>query len=191
MTKIRRALLVGAALTMQVQQPRAAWEPTVQIQQMANYGSNLLQATVSTTYKSAGVLAAAGRRFELYEVNAGQTGTLAPTDCQCEWDISRIASTNTLAGTTVALNLNDQADVTASTLFYNNLTTEPPNITTAGLGLNLLHFAINQRGSMRWRALDDGDRLIIASTASQGLAFRLQSSNFSASAVGSVAVVER
>lgn len=159
---------------------------------MANFSGPLLQGTVSTTYKSAGVLQVVAHRAMVYEVEMGQTGTLnSSTDCQCQWDLSRIASTNTMAGTTVALNLLDPADVTAATLFNNAITTEPPNITTVGLGLNLKNWGINQRGSYRWRALDDGDNLIIASTASQGIAIRVLSSNFTGSAVGTVSIIER
>jgi hypothetical protein len=158
---------------------------------MANFTGPLLQGTVSTTYKTTGAVQANARRAMIYEIEMGQTGTLAPTDCQCQWDVSRISNTNTLTATTVALNLLDQADVTATTLFFNNATAEPPNVTTVGLGLNLKNWGINQRGSYRWRALDDGDNLIIAQAASQGLIVRVLSSNFSGSAVGTVSVLER
>jgi hypothetical protein len=76
-------------------------------------------------------------------------------------------------------------------LFYNTVTTEPANITTIGLGLNLKQWSINQRGFNRWRALDDGDNLIIASAASQGIAIRALSSNYTGSAVGNVSIIER
>jgi hypothetical protein len=127
----------------------------------------------------------------VYEAEFGQTAALASTDCQCQWDLSRIASTNTMAATAVAMNLLDPADIAATTLFYNTVTTEPPNITTVGLGLNLKNWAINQRGSYRWRALDDGDNIIVASGASQGLALRVLSSNFTGSAVGTLSIIER
>jgi hypothetical protein len=162
---------------------------------MANYEGYLVQATVTTTYRTAGQLAAAGRRAMVYEIEFGQNGALATTDCQVQWDVSRTASTAALvgAGGAVAVNLLDQGDVTASTLFYPNLTTESTAITTAGLGLNLKNWSINQRGSYRWRALDDGDNLIIASTASQGLAVRMLTvaSGFAGTAVGNISFVER
>jgi len=161
---------------------------------MANYEAALVQATVTTTYRSAGVLAAAGRRSMVYEIEFGQNGSLATTDCQVQWDVSRTASTASLApNSPVAANLLDQGDVTASTIFYPNITTEPSTITTAGLGLNLKNWAINQRGSYRWRALDDGDNLIIASAASQGLAVRVLTiaSGFAGTAVGNISFVER
>lgn len=158
---------------------------------MANYEAPLWQAAVAATYKSAGVVAAAGRRAMVYEIEFGQTAALASTDCQCQWDVSRTPATAGLVATAVAANLLDIADVVATTLFYNNVTTEPTNVTTAGNGLNLKNWAINQRGSYRWRALDDGDNLIIPSGASQGIAIRVLSSNFTSSAVGNISFVER
>lgn len=158
---------------------------------MANYSGMIIQAAAAATYKSAGVLAAAGRRAMVYEIEIGQSGVPATNDVQCEWDVSRIANTNTLAAAAVAANLLDTADVAATTLFYNLVTTEPPNITSAGNGLNLKHWAINQRGSYRWRALDDGDNIILASGASQGLAIRLLSQSFSSTAVGGISFIER
>jgi hypothetical protein len=159
---------------------------------MANFDTPLLFAPVGTgPLKGAGAWWAVNRRFMLYELEFGQTGTLAPTDCQCQWDLSRFASTLTMTGSTVAANLLDQADVTAVTLFMNNLTTEPVNITTVGLGLNLKQWAINQRGFYRWRALDDGDNIIVASAASQGIELRTLSSNFAATAIGNGAFIER
>jgi len=158
---------------------------------MANYEAQLLQSTVSTTYKGAGTLFAVTRRFMIYEVEFGQTGGLSSSDTQVEWDLSRFSNTNTLAGTAVAANLLDPADVVANTSFLNAISTEPPNITTAGLGLNLKHWGINQRGSYRWRALDDGDNLVVAGASSQGVEIRMQSVSFTGSAIGNVSFIER
>jgi hypothetical protein len=158
---------------------------------MANYEGPLLQSAVLTTFKGAAAVQANGRRIMLYEIEFGQTGALASTDCQCQWDLSRFASTNTMVGTAVTLNLLDPADVAASSIFYNAISTEPPNITTAGNGLNLKVWAINQRGSYRFRALDDNDNIIFASGTSQGAELRVLSSNFTSSAVGNLSIVER
>lgn len=162
---------------------------------MANYGAPLLQGTVTTTYKSAGVVYAntaanSARRVMVYEIEMGQTGTLASQDCQCQWDVSRFSATNTLAGTAVVPNLLDPADVSPLTLFFNAISAEL-TYTGANFGLSLKNWGINQRGSYRWRALDDGDNLIIAATAGTGLGVRTLSSNFTASAVGSLSFVER
>lgn len=162
---------------------------------MANYEAPLLQGTITTTYKSAGVLYAniaanTARRIMLYEIEMGQTGALASTDCQVQWDVSRFSATNALAGTAVVPNLLDPADVSPLSLFFNAISAEL-TYTGANFGLGLKNWGINQRGSYRWRALDDGDNLIIAATAATGLGVRALSSNFTSSAVGSLSFVER
>jgi hypothetical protein len=162
---------------------------------MANYDAPLLQGTVSTTYKSAGILycntaANTARRIQLYEIEMGQTGALASTDCQCQWDVSRFSATAALAGTAVVPNLLDPADVSPLSLFFNAITTEL-TYTGANFGLSVKNWGINQRGSYRWRALDDGDNLVIAATAGTGVGVRTLSSNFTSSAVGNLAFLER
>ena len=161
---------------------------------MANYSTPLLVAPVSGSFKSAGVLwaGATARRFQLYEAEFGQTGTLGTTDNQCQWDLSRIGNTVTLVGTTVASALLDLADIASLTLFLNNVTTEPC-YTTAGNGLSVKSWAINQRGSYRWRALDDGDNIMVPAVAGNGLGIRMLSTLglFTASAVGGLSFIER
>jgi hypothetical protein len=92
--------------------------------------------------------------------------------------------------TTVVLNKLDPADGTAVTIFANNATAEL-TYTTAGNGLSLKNWAINQRGSYRWRALDDGDNIMVPATNLTGLGLRTLSSNFTSSAVGNLSIVER
>jgi len=158
---------------------------------MANYEAPLLQATVSTAYKTTGALWSAGTgRIMVYEVEFGQTGALASTDCQCQWDLSVFSSTNILTATAVTPNKLDPADGAATSVFANNATTEL-TYTTAGNGLALKNWGINQRGSYRWRALDDGDNIIVANTSLVGIGIRTLSSNFTGSAVGSISFVER
>lgn len=158
---------------------------------MANYEAPLLQGTVSTSFKSAGVLYSAGTgRGMVYEVEFGQTGALASTDCQCEWDLSVFSATNSLAGSSVTPNKLDPADGASTLLYFNNISAEL-TYTTAGNGLALKRWGINQRGSYRWRALDDGDNIIIANTSLTGVGLRVLSSNFTASAVGNISYVER
>lgn len=157
----------------------------------ANFGAPIVQGTVAATYKTAGALWSVGsHRYQLYEVEMGQSGALASTDCQCQWDLSVFSSTNILTATTVVLNKLDPADGTAVTIFANNATTEL-TYTTAGNGLSLKNWAINQRGSYRWRALDDGDNIMVPATNLVGLGLRTLSSNFTASAVGNLSIVER
>ena len=86
---------------------------------MSNFSSPLLQATCSTTYKSAGILmGATAHRIQLYEAEIGQTGGLSSSDCQVQWDISRFANTNLLTATSVTPQLNDEADSAATITFF-------------------------------------------------------------------------
>jgi hypothetical protein len=158
---------------------------------MSNFEAPLLQGTVSTAYKTAGAWWSVGsHRVMTYELEFGQTGGLSSSDCQCQWDVSRFSSTNILTATTVVANLLDPADGTAVTIFANNATTEL-TYTSAGAGLALKNWGINQRGSYRWRALDDGDNLVIPATNLAGLGIRTLSTSFASSAVGNVSFVER
>jgi hypothetical protein len=159
---------------------------------MSNFTVPLLQAPVSTTFKTTGAVwcGATARRGQMYEVEFSQTGALSSTDCQDQWDLSRFGSTAVMAGTTVVSNLTDPGDVATLMLFMNNQTAEP-TYTTAGNGLSLKSWAINQRGSYRWRALDDGDNLMIPATTGFGIGIRTLSSNFAASAVGNLSGIER
>lgn len=157
----------------------------------ANFSGPILQGAVTTAYKTAAALWSVGsRRVMVYEIEFGQSGALASTDCQCQWDLSVFSSTNILTATTVVLNKLDPADGTAVTIFANAATTEL-TYTTAGNGLSLKNWAINQRGSYRWRALDDGDNIMIPATNLTGVGLRTLSSNFTSSAVGNINVVER
>ena len=162
---------------------------------MANYEAPLLQGTITTTYRSAGVLYAntaanTQRRIQVYEMEFGQTGPLSSTDCQVQWDVSRFSATAILTATSVVPNLLDPADVSPLSLFFNNNTGEL-TYTTIHLGLALKNWGINQRGSYRWRALDDGDNIVIAATAGSGIGIRALSSNFTASCVGNISFLER
>lgn len=159
---------------------------------MANFSAPVLYNAVTTTLKTAGFLWAGGtKRAQVYEIEMGQTAAYASTDAPMQWDLSR-AATPTLAGTTVAANLLDTADYVAGTLFMNAATAEP-TYTTAGNGLNLKQWGINQRGAYRWRALDDGDNIIIPSTGGVGVGLRCSSvsSGFAGSALGTLAFIER
>jgi hypothetical protein len=158
---------------------------------MANFSSPLLLAAVSTSFKTAGAVYAIGtaRRIGLYEVELGHTGSLSSTDCQCEWDLSRFSATAILTATTVAPMPVDDVEAAAIGSFANNASTEL-TYTTAANGLNLKHWGINQRASYRWRALDNGDHLMISATAQKGLGIRVLSSNFTASAIGTIGYME-
>lgn len=158
---------------------------------MANYAAPILVAPVSTAFKTAGALWSSGtRRIMLYETEFGQTGTLASTDCQDQWDLSRFGNTSVLTATAVVPNLLDPADSSPLAVFQNNATTEL-TYTTAAFGLNLKSWSINQRGSYRWRALDDGDNIIIPATNMSGVGLRTLSSGFTATGIGNISFIER
>ncbi len=156
-----------------------------------NYEAPVLQGTVATTYKTAAALwvGASARRMRLYEIEMGQTGTLNSTDVQCQWDLSRFSATAILTITAITPNLLDPADVACSAVFGNAASAEP-TYTVNGAGLALKSWAINQRGSYRWRALDDGDQIVIPATSQAGVGLRVLSSGFTASAVGNISFVE-
>lgn len=155
-----------------------------------NYEAPLLQNVVATTYKTAGILYSSGaRRIRLYEAELGATGGLAATDCQIQWDLSRFSQTAIFTATAVVPNLLDPADGTCLAIFQNAAVTEG-TYTTAGAGLALKSWAVNQRGSYRWRCLDDGDNIVIPGTNLVGVGLRCLSSNFAASAVGNISFVE-
>lgn len=159
---------------------------------MANYSGPVLQGTVATAYKTAAALwaGATPRRIQVYEIEMGQTGALSSTDCQCQWDLSVFSSTNILTATTVVLGKLDPADAAPLSVFANNATAEL-TYTTAGNGLSLKNWGINQRGSYRWRALDDGDNIVVPATTLTGVGLRVLSSNFTSSAVGNINLLER
>jgi hypothetical protein len=159
---------------------------------MANYEGPILQGSLTTTYKTAALLlvGSTARRAMVYEIEMGQTGGLSSTDCQVQWDVSRNSTTNLFTATAVTANLLDLGDSAASYTFQNNATNEG-TYTTAGAGLAIKSWGVNQRGTNRWRALDDGDNIIIPASAGAGLGVRALSSNFTGSAIGNVSWVER
>ena len=158
---------------------------------MANYEAPLLYNAVTTSLKTAGFLWAVARRVMVYEIEFGQTAAYATTDAPCQWQVSR-AATPSIVGTAVVSNLLDPADGASATLFMNIVSTEP-TYTTAGNGLALKSWAINQRGSYRWRALDDGDNIIIPAVGGNGIGVLTASiaSGFAGSAVGNISFIER
>src|SRR6266436_3909987 len=161
---------------------------------MANYEAPLLNISVITTFRTAGLLfpsptANLARRIQVYEIEFGQAGALNSTDIQNLWDVSRCA-TNAATGSAVVPSPLDPSDSSPLSQFLNGTTAEP-TMTSAGLGLSIKQWGINQRGSYRWRALDDGDNIIIPATIGNAIAIRglSGSGNASQTAVGNVSFV--
>jgi hypothetical protein len=161
---------------------------------MANYSAPLLYAPVGAALKTAGALwvGTTARRIQFYEAEFSQAGSLGSTDCQCQWQLSRFANTAAMTGSTVVTNLYDPADIASLAQFMNSVTAEP-TYTGAGAGLALKSWAINQRGSYRWRCLDDGDNILVPATIATGVGLATLSGggNFTASAVGNISFIER
>ncbi len=163
---------------------------------MANYEAPLLNVSVITSFRTAGLLfpsptANLARRIQVYEIEFGQAGALNSTDIQNLWDVSRCL-TGAATGSGVVPNAMDPADISPLSQFLNGITAEP-TYTTAGFGLSIKQWGINQRGSYRWRALDDGDNILIPATIGNAIGVRelSGSGNASQTAVGNISFVER
>lgn len=144
----------------------------------ANFGVQLLNS-VGSAFRSAGVIyastaAANVRRINAYEINVGQVATAyASTDTSMLWDVSRIGASASLAATLVTPNPLDGTGLTAAFSTYANQATAEAVVTTQGNGLSLYSWPINQRGFNRWRALDDGDNIVVPAVTQNGLAIRM------------------
>jgi hypothetical protein len=141
---------------------------------MADYSLAFQQATVTTAYKTAGLIAVganngAVRRLRLFEFSIGQ-GTPNATDSALQWDVSRQTSSGTATATTPSPI--DEADAACTAGGFSNFTAEP-TYAAAGAGLSLWNDAINQRAAYRWIA-KDGKELVVSAVTSHGLGLRTQ-----------------
>lgn len=166
---------------------------------MANASAQLLGTSITSSFRTTGLLwvntsASLNRRYAVYEINVGQAASgYNNTDCGTTWDVSRIGATASAAGSSFTPNLLDPADAAILGQYLQNLTAEAV-VTTAGNGLSLYNWPVNQRGFNRWRALDDGDQIIIPATAQFGLAVRALSPGGGVtgmSYLGTMAFIER
>lgn len=144
-----------------------------------DYGFSFSQSALTNTgFKTAGTVGAAAaaasgiqlRRGRLVEVNIGQNGAPSATDCAILYDISRVTAFGT--NTAVVPNPIDAADAVFMGLAGQNHTVEP-TLASAGAGLSLLQFPLNQRAAYRWVA-KDGKELVYPATANNGFAVRAQ-----------------
>jgi hypothetical protein len=161
---------------------------------MPRYNAKLLQAPVSTSFKSVGALwattAVRARRMALYDATLSQTGGLSSTDCQIEYSFDRFITTSLIAGTSFTPSPVDGADDATLGVYLNNVTTEVVALAAAGVGLGLYTMAENQRATFRWRALETYDMMVIPATAFSGITFRTLSSNFNSSQIGVLSYLE-
>jgi hypothetical protein len=158
---------------------------------MARYGINNTlagtQQALSTTYKTVAAATAATATLtnaKVYEIAIGQDGTLNATDCQVAWDLSRQTAAGTsTAATPVGL---DGASRAAGTVGSVNFTAEGTITGASSVWVQ----SINQRGTWRWQAADEGGMLIIPATNLAGFALRAKSTNYASTSVGELKVLE-
>lgn len=152
---------------------------------MARYGAKFSQATLTTTFKTAGSLrapAASMRRIKLYDLTLGSGGT--PADNVLEFGVQR--STSVPTDTTLVPAPFDPADAACVATFGSNATVEP-TLTSATF---LLDGFVNQRATYRWVAAP-GSELVIPATANNGVSVLGLSPAYTGSFGGSLAFEEQ
>lgn len=153
---------------------------------MAKYAAKFSQATLTTTFKTAGHLRAPAsgmRRIKLYDLLVGQGGT--PADNVLEFNLKRTTANGT--DTAVTPNPLDPADAACVATFGSNATVESAGITASS---DLLDFNLNQRASYRWVAAP-GSELVIPATANNGLVVLALSPAYTGAAGGSLLFEEQ
>lgn len=158
---------------------------------MARYALNNrlagTQQNISTSFKTIVAATAATATLtsaKVYEVAIGQDGSLNATDCQVVWDLSRqtAAGTSTSA-TPVALDGSNRA---AGTVGSVNFTSEGTITSTSSVFTQ----AVNQRGTWRWQAADEGGMFIIPNTNLAGFALRALSPTYASTCLGELKFME-
>ena len=165
---------------------------------MANFAVQVINS-VGSAFRSAGVVyvnssTGLNRRLQVYEINVGQVATAyASTDTGILWDVSRLGASAGLTATVTAPNPLDGGDTLAMLANYFTAASAEPTYTTQGNGLSLYSWPINQRGFNRWRALDDGDQIVVPAVAFNGIGIRLlcTAGAQAFSGVGTLALIER
>lgn len=145
---------------------------------MPDFNQNFNQATSSTSYKTAGLLAAAAaaasgiqiRRGRIFDLSIGQSGPPNSTDTSIQWDVSRLSSYLGFTASSLTVNPLDTADPVFMGQSSVNATVEG-TYAAQGSGLSLLNFVINQRAAYRWIS-KDGKELVWPATANLGIGIR-------------------
>jgi hypothetical protein len=153
------------------------------------------QNTMTTTFKTAGIVTAAAaaasgiqvRRVRIWEFDFGIQGPPNATDTSIQIDISK----QTAAGTTTAVTpvKADDADPVFMGLAGSNATAEG----TVTASSSLFNTWINQRGAFRWTTQPlSGQDLICPATASNGFALRALTvtAGYVAAAGGTIYILE-
>lgn len=158
---------------------------------MARYALNNrmagTQQNLSTSFKTIVAATAATATLtsaKIYEIGIGQDGTLNATDCQVVWDLSRQTAAGTSTSATPAAL--DGSTRAAGTVGSVNFTAEG----TITSGSSVFLQSINQKGTWRWQAADEGAMFIIPATNLAGFALRALSPTYTSTAVGELKFME-
>jgi hypothetical protein len=157
---------------------------------MATYAVGGSQSTISSSYKgitATWAVTATLKRIKWYEFILGATANPNATDTYIQVDISRLASTTSIAGSAFVPAPTDSVDGAAVTVALVNETTEPASALVA---TTLFNTGINQRATTRWIAAQESQYLISPATNLNGLYMRGQSSTYASSFDGQVSILE-
>jgi hypothetical protein len=153
---------------------------------MAAYVVDGLVTTCTTTYKTGGMAYASStngsalRRGKIYEFLMGASSLPNATDCAIEYDISRMSSTGSLAGSAFTPVVIDPADLaTCAALSFITVTTESSNVASTPV----FSVALNQRNSQRWQVVDESQMLVWPATTGNGFCARALSTTYAGSVI--------
>jgi hypothetical protein len=146
---------------------------------MATYNVGGNQGTVSSGYKGTVALlggATLPRRIKLLEYKIGATGNPnSGTDTYIQFDISRLSSTSSIAGTLFLPNPDDSADAASVSAANINQTTEPA---AAAIATSLDNYGINQRATVRIVVSQESWSMTSPATTAAGLYARVLSNAY-------------
>lgn len=158
---------------------------------MATYAASGNQGTISASYKgtvATWAVTANLKRIKWYEMVIGATGNPNATDTYIQIDVSRLAATTSIAGTTTSnVFATDAADGAALSQVLTNATTEPA---AALISSSLMNFGLNQRNTTRWIASQESQYLISPATNLNGLYMRALSNAYTGSLAAQTTFLE-
>ncbi len=142
---------------------------------MGRYGVGVLQTAIDSgvigTNGVAEIKGGTSHRLAFQDLVVGHEGT-PPVDFPVRWLLQR-STAAAAAGGAVVENPADPADVAATAVVLEELTTGP----TLTADTQLLDFPVNTRGTFRWVAGPDG-ALIVAAVANEGLLVNASSTSY-------------
>lgn len=157
---------------------------------MATYAVGGNQSALTSTNKgtvATWAVTATLKRIKWYEIIIGATGNPNATDTYIQVDVSRLAATTSIAGTSFTPVATDSADGAAVTVALTNETTEPAS---ALISNSLLNFGLNQRNTTRWIAGQESQYLISPATNINGLYMRANSNAYTGAVATQITFLE-